>query len=103
MRALGSPTCCAGLADSRTCFTFDATQEQLADAVGLTAVHVNRTMQALRRDGLIETRGHTIDVKDWEGLAATAEFDPAYLLLDDHAEWTTRPTITHSGLQFERL
>ena len=94
---------CAGLADSRTCFTFDATQEQLADAVGLTAVHVNRTMQALRRDGLIETRGHTIDVKDWEGLAATAEFDPAYLLLDDHAEWTTRPTTTHSGLQFERL
>ena len=83
---------CGGLAVDRTCFVLEATQEQLADAVGLTAVHVNRTMQALRRDGLIESRGHTVEVKDWRRLAETAEFDPAYLLLADHARWTTQPS-----------
>jgi CRP-like cAMP-binding protein len=78
-----------GLTPSRTLFELDLTQEQLGDAVGLTAVHVNRTLQALRRDGLIETRGHVVEVRDWRGLAEAAEFDPDYLLLDDHARWTT--------------
>jgi len=91
----------AGVAASRTCFVLDATQEQLADAVGLTAVHVNRTIQGLRRDGLIESRGHTVEVKDWPALAQTAEFDPAYLLLDDNARWTTQPSAirTHGSGQ----
>lgn len=88
----------AGLAPSRTHFDFDITQEQLADAVGLTAVHVNRTIQALRREGLIETRGHMVHIEDWKALAEIAEFDPAYLLLDDHARWTTAASsLTDSG------
>lgn len=65
---------------TRTCFNFDITQEQLADAAGLTAVHVNRTLQALRSEGLITTRGHAVEVPDWERLATVADFDPAYLL-----------------------
>lgn len=35
-------------------------QEVIADALGLTAVHVNRTLQGLRRDGIIETSGRTV-------------------------------------------
>lgn len=67
---------------TRTSFVLDATQEQLADALGLTAVHVNRTMQALRREGLLATRSRTIEVADWQRFAEVADFDPAYLLLD---------------------
>lgn len=67
---------------TRTSFTLEATQEQIADAMGLTAVHVNRTMQGLRRDGLIATRSHVIEVLDWAALAAAADFDRDYLLLD---------------------
>ncbi|HEY8434016.1 MAG TPA: Crp/Fnr family transcriptional regulator [Sphingomicrobium sp.] len=72
----------AGLA-SRTCFALDATQEQLADALGLTAVHVNRTYQSLRRDGLIATHSHIAQIDDWSRLAEVGDFDPAYLLLDE--------------------
>lgn len=69
----------AGLG-TRTLFDFHATQEQLADAVGLTAVHVNRTLQRIRAAGLIATHGHTVEIQDWQGLVDLAEFDPAFLL-----------------------
>jgi CRP-like cAMP-binding protein len=82
----------AGLG-TRTCFIFDATQEQLADALGLTAVHVNRTMQALRRENLIVTRSHTIEVTDWNGLAGAADFEPAYLLM----QLPSRSTLPQRG------
>lgn len=97
---LGTRMEAAGLAIGRTCFTLDITQEQLADAVGLTAVHVNRTMQALRRMELIATSGRTVNVKDWDGLAETAEFNPDYLLLNDHAEWTTQPAAAGPAFRF---
>jgi len=67
---------------SRTSFALDATQEQLADALGLTSVHVNRTLQRLRSEGVVSTRGHAVDVLDWERLADIAEFDPTYLLVN---------------------
>ena len=70
----------AGLA-TRNHFWFDVTQTNLADAVGLTAVHVNRMMQGLRSEGLIRTMSHNIYVDDWDSLADAAEFDPDYLLL----------------------
>ena len=70
----------AGLG-TRTSFELAVTQEQLADALGLTPVHVNRMLQRLRSEGLIATQGQRIDVVDREKLVAAAEFDPAYLLL----------------------
>jgi CRP-like cAMP-binding protein len=70
----------AGLG-TRTSFALNATQEQLADALGLTAVHVNRTLQRLRAEGYVATRGQTIEILDWQRLVDVAEFDPAYLLL----------------------
>lgn len=55
------------------------TQEQIADATGLTAVHVNRTLQSMRKSGLIHGRGRSISWVDWDRLRDAAEFDPAYL------------------------
>lgn len=72
---------CAGLG-TRTEFMLDASQEQLADALGLTAVHVNRTLQRLRAEGLIGSANRNVTILDWDGLAAVGEFDPAYLLLN---------------------
>ena len=62
-------------------FVFDlpVTQAQLADATALTAVHVNRTLQSLRADGLIEWRQSIVRVPQWDALVERAEFDAAYL------------------------
>ncbi|RZM37008.1 MAG: Crp/Fnr family transcriptional regulator [Sphingomonas sp.] len=55
------------------------TQEQLGDATGLTPVHVNRTLQALRSDGLISRDKHAITIEDWKALSAVGDFATAYL------------------------
>jgi CRP-like cAMP-binding protein len=62
------------------------TQEQLADATGLTPVHVNRVLQALTKDGLIDrATAKSIVIGDWKRLAAAGDFDRAYLHLDSAA------------------
>ena len=66
---------------AKTHFQFAPTQEQLADTLGLTTVHVNRTLQALRKDGLVKCVGQVIEILDWPRLAERAKFDPTYLLL----------------------
>jgi CRP-like cAMP-binding protein len=75
----------AGLG-TRTSFWLEVTQQNLADALGLTAVHVNRTMQALRSEGLIHVESRTVNIVDWDRLCELAEFDPAYLLLQPLAK-----------------
>lgn len=57
------------------------TQEQLADAVALTPVHVNRTLKKLEQDGLIERTRRIITVRDWKKLVKVADFEPRYLHL----------------------
>jgi CRP-like cAMP-binding protein len=58
------------------------TQEQLADATGLTSVHVNRTMKALEAEGLIERpNARAICIGDWRRLAEVGDFDTNYLHL----------------------
>lgn len=60
------------------------TQEELADAVGLTAVHVNRTMKSLQRDGLItRPTSRSILIENWKKLAAAGDFDSTYLHLKE--------------------
>ena len=61
------------------------TQAELADATGLSTVHVNRTMQELRGDGLIKTNKASVVVKDWDGLREAGEFDPTFLHLRKQA------------------
>jgi len=60
-------------------FELPMTQEQLADATGLTAVHVNRVLQALQREGLIERDRRMIRFPSWERLSEVADFNPRYL------------------------
>lgn len=60
-------------------FDLPLTQEQLADATGLTAVHTNRTLQSLRREGLIQLSNGILRVLDWEGLRKVGDFDELYL------------------------
>jgi CRP-like cAMP-binding protein len=55
------------------------TQEELADATGLTAVHTNRTLQRLRKENLIEIGSGMLTVLDVERLRKAAGFDPSYL------------------------
>lgn len=57
------------------------TQAVMADALGLSTVHVNRTLQELRKAGLVSWKGETLIVRDWKGLQREADFDPAYLHL----------------------
>ena len=64
-----------------TRYDFPITQEQLGDALGLTAVHVNRTLMGLRDDGLLAVTRASVEILDWNGLTATAEFDDDYLQL----------------------
>ncbi|MGZ2412324.1 CRP-like cAMP-binding protein [Sphingomonas sp. F9_3S_D5_B_2] len=71
----------AGLADEDA-FDFPLTQVQLADCVGLTSVHVNRTLQELRKRGLIELKDKRLRILDLPGLQRVGEFDPAYLYLE---------------------
>jgi DNA-binding GntR family transcriptional regulator len=58
------------------------TQEQLADATGLTSVHVNRVLQALSKEGLIERERRFVRIPDWEALREAGGFVGPYLHLD---------------------
>jgi CRP-like cAMP-binding protein len=58
------------------------TQNQVGDALGLSTVHVNRTLQALRGDSLLVWEGRALTVLDWGRLAEAGEFDKGYLHLD---------------------
>jgi CRP-like cAMP-binding protein len=72
---------CVGMTRGQSC-EFPPTQTDLADATGLTAVHVNRTLQELRRAGLIGLQGRTLTIPDLEALKNAALFNANYLHLD---------------------
>lgn len=71
----------AGLAQ-HTHYELPITQEQLADSVALTSVHVNRTLMKLEEDDLITRTKREITVVNWDRLISVADFDPRYLHLD---------------------
>ena len=74
-----------GLSDGRTCM-LPLTQEDIAEATGLSAVHVNRTLQELRSEALIAMGREAISVLSWRKLQEAGEFDPTYLHLRDVAQ-----------------
>ncbi|WP_319801873.1 Crp/Fnr family transcriptional regulator [Azospirillum canadense] len=69
-----------GLADGGR-FILPVTQEILADALGLSIVHINRTLRRLRDIGLIEVAGQQITVNDDKQLSSVGQFDELYLHL----------------------
>jgi CRP-like cAMP-binding protein len=61
------------------------TQEQIADTVGLTAVHVNRTLKALDAEGLTTRSQRSVKINDWHRMAQVADFRSTYLHLPEAA------------------
>ena len=68
----------AGLASNHH-YVLPMTQEQLADAVGLTSVHVNRVLKQLGVDGLISRDRRSIVIEDWKRLRQAGDFTDRYL------------------------
>lgn len=67
-----------GLAQDNVC-EFPLTQQDIACVTGLTSVHVNRTLQEMRKEGLIELHGRRLVLLKPDGLGKAAIFDAAYL------------------------
>ncbi len=72
-------------------FSIPLTQELIADALGLTTVHVSRTLRALREDRLIAMDGRSITIVDFDALSSLSDFEESYLEgLSDSAIVSTR-------------
>ncbi|WP_198283314.1 Crp/Fnr family transcriptional regulator [Sphingomonas sp. PAMC 26617] len=90
------------------CLEFPATQADVADAIGLTAVHVNRMMRCLREDGLIDLKGRYLGLPDFNRLAhisgyrlTTIKNDRDYRdpKLQEHASPSRQPSMdSHNRL-----
>jgi len=63
-------------------FRFPINQMELGDALGLSAVHVNRVLQELRGENLFTWQGQIVRVLDWPKLQRRADFNPTYLHLN---------------------
>ncbi|WP_242151569.1 Crp/Fnr family transcriptional regulator [Sphingomonas sp. BAUL-RG-20F-R05-02] len=62
-------------------YPFPITQADLADAVALTPVHLNRVLKRLREDNIAVKEANSVRILDFQRLAYLGEFDPAYLQL----------------------
>jgi len=69
-----------GLTEGNSC-DFPVTQADLADATGLSPVHVNRTLQELRALGVVELRSKTLSIPDLPALMRASMFNASYLHL----------------------
>jgi CRP-like cAMP-binding protein len=69
-----------GLADDAM-FEFPITQNELGDATGLSNVHINRTMQILRKSGLLVSSGKVHTIPNWEKMQEAGDFNAGYLHL----------------------
>ena len=67
-----------GLADERS-YQMPLTQELIADALGLSVPHVNRTLRQLRDDGLLAIEEQRVVIKDIDALSALADFERTYV------------------------
>ena len=62
-------------------YDFPLTQVELGECLGLTSVHVNRTLQELRRLNLIQVEGRRVTILNLDELKAVADFDDQHLYL----------------------
>jgi CRP-like cAMP-binding protein len=74
-----------GLTQGPSC-ELPITQAKLAEATGLTLVHLNRMLQELRAANLVVLKNKTLTIPNLEALMSAALFDPAYLHLDQAGE-----------------
>lgn len=86
-----------GLVSELSC-DLPLTQADLGDACAMTAAHTNRSLRELRDAGLAVWRGGRLTVHDWDGLAALADFDPAYLQLREFARDAGETAMAESNI-----
>lgn len=79
-----------GLTNGTSC-EFPITQADLGDAMGLSTVHINRTLKELRAAGLIRLRGRQLTIPDFAALQSASLFDPSYL---HHERETTASAVS---------
>ena len=70
-----------GLMKANVC-AMPFTQTDIADALGLSSVHINRVLGRMRKQGLFTWQDGVLTIKNWQRLQKDAEFDPSYLQLD---------------------
>jgi CRP-like cAMP-binding protein len=70
-----------GLAQNDS-YEFPLTQVEVGECLGLTSVHVNRTIQEMRRQGLVDWQGGRLTIHDLDALKRVAEFDGTYLYVE---------------------
>jgi CRP-like cAMP-binding protein len=75
---LGARLSLVGMGD-KTGFACPLTQYLMADAAGLSAVHVNRVLRQLREKGMLTFRDGFVSFDDYDRLVEFAQFDPTYL------------------------
>ena len=68
-----------GLAEIGKPLDFHATQRDLADALGFSLVHVNKTLKVLKNKRLIGRIGTKFEILDWNGLQKIADFNSDYM------------------------
>jgi len=73
-----------GLSDGYSC-KWPITQAEIGDALGITTVHVNRVLQEMRAEGLIDLKGDRLNILAWEKLMQAGDFEPTYLHLKHEA------------------
>src|SRR5262245_65956347 len=84
-------------------FALPLTQTALGDTLGLSTVHINRTLQDLRSHGLISFKGGSMTVHDLPALELAGFFSADYLHLGDRARGQTAGTLKpNSELQMKR-
>ena len=83
-------------------YVLPVTQVELADALGLSEVHANRTLRRLEGEGLIVYRGRHLSITDLDALKRAASFDEAYLHLEGAPE-AVRQAFARSNLEGCRL
>jgi CRP-like cAMP-binding protein len=66
-----------GLGDEHR-FHMPLTQEQMGEMLGLTGVHISRTLRRLRDDGLVAVEGHRVEITNFEALSALGDFDGSH-------------------------
>lgn len=62
-------------------FRLALSQSEMADVLGLSVVHLNKTLQLLRKEGVFRWENRMVEVLDWDRLKQIAEFDDTYLNL----------------------
>jgi len=60
-------------------FSFPLTQAELANVLGISLVHLNKTLRLLRDEKALEWVSRTVTIHDWRNLVHLAEFEPNYL------------------------